>query len=210
VQRRGLPGVFALGAWLATACNAVLGIEPARLDADAGAAGGGTGGGTGGACAALGATACGTCIAAQCCEEYQACVDDPGCRKAVEVYDGCIHRPPSDTSGSTCSEDLGTRENKQAQDLAGCMFVDLTAGAPRPGKCASQCNNAAIGDDPCANYCGCMADFCPITIPDDCPTACAALNVGQRQCRTYHCFLASTMTPDIHCRHAIGQLMKCE
>jgi hypothetical protein len=210
-RKKVLLGVFALGTLVLAACNSVLGIEPARLgDADASTGAGGGAGSGGAACTALGATVCGRCVAAQCCEEYQACVDDPGCRRAVEVYDGCINRPPTDVVSSTCSEDLGTSDNIRAQALAGCMFVDLATGAPKPGKCATPCDNAPIGDDPCANYCGCMADFCQITIPADCPTACAALTPAQLHCRTYHCFLGSMTTPDIHCRHAIGQLMKCQ
>jgi hypothetical protein len=187
-------------------CNAVLGIDPAKLNPEAG-----TGGAAGasGACAQLGKTDCGTCIAAQCCEEFKSCFDDPDCRKAVEVYDGCIFRPPSDAGGATCSEDLGTRLNPRARDLANCMFVDLSGGPPKPGKCADVCEGAAIGDDPCANYCGCMADFCPAKIPESCHMACEKLSPEQQQCRTYHCFLGSRVTPEIHCRHAVGELGVC-
>jgi serine/threonine-protein kinase len=162
-----------------------------------------------GACALLGTTACSTCVAANCCNEYRACQANEACRQALEVYNGCVGSQAR-SQAATCSETFGTHPNSEARNLASCAFVKVGGPTVLPGRCAGPCEQAAIIDDACAAYCDCMKQSCQITMnPSACPSVCAQLKPDQIRCRTYHCFLGSKTDPAVHCEHAVGHLNTC-
>ncbi len=161
------------------------------------------------ACGNLGTTPCSSCVAANCCAQYQACEAVPACRQALDRYNGCMHHPPS-AGAATCSEQFGTDANAEARALAKCAFVSVGGPAVTPGRCVDQCEHDVIGDNACVAYCNCMATTCRATLdPEVCPSACGRMSAEQVECRAYHCFLASRSHPEIHCEHAIGHLGMC-
>jgi len=160
-------------------------------------------------CGNLGTTPCSACVAANCCAPYQACQAVPACKQALDAYNGCLHRSPSDRA-STCSEAFGTDANPEARALAKCAFVSVGGPAVTPGRCVDQCEHDFLGDNACVGYCNCMATTCQSTMgPSTCPATCGRLTPEQVECRSYHCFLASRSNAELHCQHAIGRLGMC-
>jgi hypothetical protein len=212
-------------------CNAILGIEEARLgDASAGAAGvggaggeggtagaagtGGAAGEDGGACTLMAPDPCNQCVAARCCVEYEACGADSDCKNALKEYNVCIGTSFTNDAGGTCDETLGASGNPRRSAFATCAFQRGPTSAP-PG-CSDVCFGNAVGGDICSDYCTCVADACPEKGFDgqSCLSACAAFSEGQLNCRPYHCGLAkaaktSNNEPQrvTHCGHAFGEAL---
>jgi hypothetical protein len=205
---------------LATAlsgCNAILGIEEAKLDPDAsvspagagGAAGGGAGGAGGGTCAALTAPdACNKCIAARCCDQFAACSNDAACKTALGDYNDCVGMAFTNDAGGTCDETFGST-NQTSSNLAICAF-QTTA----PAGCLDVCMGQPVGADICMRYCNCIATTCPEKNfgGAECADVCAGFNERQLTCRPYHCGLAkiskdmlNDMARQTHCGHAVGE-----
>jgi serine/threonine-protein kinase len=159
--------------------------------------------------ASLNASTCDMCVAANCGNEVQACESSPACKGALGQYDDCV-AGRGKTDVAACAETLGTSPAPEAQRLAGCVFVRVGGPTLVPGKCATACTGTAIGGA-CSAYCTCMRDTCEKILPiATCAQSCAALTPEQVRCRTFHCALASQGQPELHCRHAVGQLQMCE
>ncbi len=187
-------------------CNAILGIEEAKLDPDAsvsptgaagnvgaagsgGAAGtGGAGGAGGGMCAALTAPdACNKCVAQRCCDQFDACTNDADCKSALGDYNTCVGMAFTNDAGGTCDETFGASLNTIRGDLAACAFQ-----ASAPTGCLDVCFGKPVGSDICITYCNCVSATCPERDFDggDCATLCAGFTEAQLTCRPYHCRLA--------------------
>jgi serine/threonine-protein kinase len=161
------------------------------------------------ACADIGTSACGSCLAANCCREYRSCQADTGCNAALQSYNRCRDQAQNHGAAAACSETFGTDPGPLVQNLTSCAFVHVGGAVVTPGKCAQQCNESA-SQNACMGYCSCMKEWCQVTMaPDACPAACARMTPDQVRCRTYHCFLGGKANPDIHCQHAIGGLATC-
>jgi hypothetical protein len=225
---------FLISAASLVGCNAILGIEEARLgDASAGAAGqtaagaGGAGPGSGGAgaggssagagggaCSLMAPDPCNQCVAARCCAEYDACLADSDCKAALTEYNVCIGTSVTNDAGGTCDETLGASGNPRRSAFARCAFQKGPADSP-PG-CADVCFGNVVGGDICSDYCTCVADACPEKGFDgqSCLSVCAAFNEGQINCRPYHCGLAKAAKNNNnesdrlkHCGHAFGEAL---
>lgn len=195
-----------LAAWLLTSsfvtgCAVVLDIEQAELDrrdasmSDSSApepdAAAGDAKPTP-SCTAHG-EACNDCVAASCCGEYTACLDDALCNKALVTY-GVCSASAADGGGSSCAEKFGTA-NAIAESLVRCAFLQT---------CSAQCAFKPLRSS-CASYCSCMAASCPEATYSQgtCEQSCPLLTDEQIGCRAYHCEFA-TLDPAVHCQHAEG------
>jgi serine/threonine-protein kinase len=157
----------------------------------------------------LASAGCNVCVASNCYPEYQACVANDACKRAIQSYNECIRRADG-SFDATCSENFGTNRAPEAQRLASCAFVAIGGLQVVAGKCTEECKREPIDVDACVGYCNCMGQTCRATMdPARCPALCAAMTQEQVRCRTYHCFLASQSQPEIHCEHAIGHLNMC-
>jgi hypothetical protein len=186
-----LAAILALGvaAAAAASCNAVLGIEEARLDQTSEAA----------TCALPRArpvdrceftTNCDRCVNERCEEgEVQACVEDPACRKALTNHRICIQDDCRDEDG-TCGECLG--EVPKASCLADC------AQACTGGELVSLCEL----------FCACMAANCPNHHASDCLETCRNTPDWELECVLTHCERAEDPGAD-HCLHATHELRQC-
>src|SRR5262249_49693093 len=150
----------------ALGCNAILGIEEARqADASAGASGAGgasgasgAGGTGGGACSLVAPDPCNQCVAARCCEQYDACILDNDCKMALAAYNVCVGVAFTNDAGGTCDETLGASVNPLRAAFATCAFQSGQASIP-PG-CTEMCFGKPVGGDICTDYCACVADAC--------------------------------------------------
>jgi hypothetical protein len=223
--------LLAFGAFGVIACNAILGIEEARLgDASVGMAGvavsvgmGGTGGtaGTGGAagaggegggaCSLMAPDPCNQCVAQRCCDKYDACIADNDCKDALKAYNVCVGIDFTNDAGGTCDETLGASANPLRSDLATCAFQN----GPTTG-CADVCTGKPVGGDICSGYCACVVEACPDKSFDgaDCLAVCGAFTEPQLTCRPYHCGLAKSAKMNnneasrlTHCGHTFGEAL---
>src|SRR5262249_45526157 len=154
-------------------CNAILGIEEAKLnlDASAPAAGGGggsptstsgtggsaagAGGGGGSTCSLTAPDSCNNCIASRCCDKYEACSLDADCMNALAQYNVCVGVDFTNDAGGTCDETFGASTNANRSDLAKCAFQRGSASTP-PG-CTEACFGKPVGGSICSDYCACAA-----------------------------------------------------
>jgi hypothetical protein len=217
---------FLVLAAAATGCNGILGIEEARLgDASAGAAGtggaagmsgaggaGGSAGAAGGGCSLMAPDPCNQCVATKCCEQYDACLADADCKKALADYNTCVGVDFTNDAGGTCDETLGASANPLRAAFATCTFQNGPTSSP-PG-CTDVCFGKPVGGDICINYCSCVTEACPDKSFDGatCLSVCAAFNEGQLTCRPYHCGLAKAAKMNnnealrvTHCGHTFGE-----
>jgi len=169
------------------ACNAVLGIEPAKEDTQGSAlvcdqpsssvpvTGECT---TGDACA--------LCIGGEVVGDCQA---NGPCREALGDYRECLQ--------DDCEDDAGR--------CTGCITGSPEADRVRAGltRCEAECHQSSVLSL-CELYCQCMRDVC--TTQDwserSCEEACAATEVWKTHCRWGHCELARTVSMAAHCGHA--------
>jgi hypothetical protein len=202
---------FLISAAALTGCNAILGIEEAHLgDASTGAAGAGGGG----ACSDMAPDPCNQCIAARCCEQYEACIADNDCKTALTAYNVCVGIDfTNDAGGGTCDETLGASGNARRSAFAKCAFQNGPASSP-PG-CTDVCFGHVAGGNTCSDYCTCVAQACPEKSFDaSCLDICGAFTQAQIDCRPYHCGLANTSKMNMnepgrltHCGHAFGEAL---
>ncbi len=209
-------------------CNALLGIEEATLDPDASAGGGSAGsggstgnagttagaGGTGGsACSLMASDPCNRCIAQRCCDAYDACNGNAGCKQALSEYNVCVGVSFTNDAGGTCDETFAT-SLALAQPLATCAF--LSSATDAPAGCAETCKGKPVGGDICSTYCACMASICPEKMFEvgSCLANCAAFTEPQLTCRPYHCGLATKAKANndepgrvTHCGHSFGEAL---
>ena len=205
-----------LSAFALLRCNAILGIEEAKLDPDAsvmagagGSAGstGSGGSGGGGMCASLKAPdPCNKCVAANCCDPFEACNNDADCKDALGKYNDCVGVAFTNDAGGTCDETFASGSQIRS-NLATCAFLTAAGG------CANVCMGKPVGADICTSYCSCVAATCPERDFDggDCAALCADFTEPQLTCRPYHCGLAK-ISKDMgndalrqtHCGHAFG------
>jgi hypothetical protein len=213
--------VLGASAWLALGsimgCNAVLGIEEARLSESASGAGAGGAGvvstvtpsalkHTGlDTCVAskTDSAACSTCIRNACGPQKEsACQQSYQCRGAMDAYSGCL--------GASCS-------------VAGCTDEEFfTPNSPVDrcyGKCEHECAASPIYSA-CQLYCACMGANCgeklsaqaldggvstPVfTSMADCQTQCESWAPAVVTCRRTHCEIAELYPMEAHCDHATG------
>jgi hypothetical protein len=181
-------------------CNAILGIDAAMLEsADASAEATTTGPL---ACTLRHGTACNTCVAQNCCAEFEACNADKDCRQGLIDYAFCLGSNFTSDAGASCDETFNGVAGKLSSDLATCAIVD---------KCHASCDGQTIGDDLCTNYCMCMQTVCsdhPFE-GGSCLDACSNFDATNLVCRPYHCNLARINMMDeskrvLHCGHASG------
>jgi hypothetical protein len=218
-------GSLVVTAAFALGCNAILGIEEARLgDASVGVAGqGGSGGsagtagsagsgGEGGGCSLMAPDPCNQCLAQRCCDEYDACAADSDCKAALNDYNTCVGIDFTNDAGGTCDETLvGVSGNPRRSALATCAFQT----AP-PGGCADVCPSKPIGGSICVDYCACVQVACPDKSFEgaDCMAVCGAFTEPQLTCRPYHCGLAKSAKMNnnesgrlTHCGHTFGEAL---
>jgi hypothetical protein len=186
-------------------CNAILGIDEARLYPDASAAAGGDGGE---ACSLTAPDPCNQCIAARCCDKFEACNGDADCKAALAQYNVCVGIDFTNDAGGTCDETFASASATRAS-LATCAFQNGSTSG-----CAEACARKPIGGTICSDYCTCAAQACPDKSFDggDCLTICGAFSESQLTCRPYHCGLANMakMNNDelgrvTHCGHTFGE-----
>jgi hypothetical protein len=136
---------------------------------------------------------CNDCIAASCCQEYSACLDDSECNKALVTYDMCAGSAV-DGGASSCAETFGTK-SALAESLVRCVFLQT---------CQASCGFKPLRSS-CAKYCACMTGFCPNATYSQgtCEESCPLLSDEQIRCRAYHCEFAAA-DPGTHCQHAEG------
>jgi hypothetical protein len=208
---------FSMALFLATGlgCNSILGIDAAQLEpadagtdapavvepqTDAGAMEATTSDGA--TCTLRRSTDCNTCVAQNCCVEYEACNADKNCKQGLIDYAFCLGNNFTSDAGASCDEDFIGKAGKLSLDLAQCAFVD---------KCVGTCRDQTIGDDLCTTYCTCMQSVCgdhPFEA-GSCTDHCRAFDANQLVCRPYHCNLAKITMADeskrtLHCGHASG------
>jgi hypothetical protein len=188
-----------LPAWCLS-CNAILGIDAARLEpADGGTESSTT---TPQVCTLHHGTACNTCVADKCCAEFEACNADKDCKQGLIDYAFCLGNNFTSDAGASCDEDFIGKAGSLSVELAKCAFQM---------KCVGVCNDQTIGDDLCTNYCSCMQTVCsdhPFEA-GTCIEACSHFDANNLVCRPYHCNLAKITMSDeskrtLHCGHASG------
>jgi len=206
------------------ACNAVLGMERARLDdADAGLDGaGGKPAGAGGATVKTpkgiaGSAAqvnqnytdcttdsdqCEACLETGC--DISKCMADSQCRLALLNYTRCL-------DGSLC-EDTSCSER-----LANVLENNPLLPHPCIDACPA-CTRSRGVLPICKLYCSCMQAACTDQLNsvlggsiDACVAQCEASGDAPSitLCKETHCEVAAKYDPDMHCQHAIGKLGQC-
>ena len=219
---RVLPPLFLAGALFG--CNAILGIDAANLDPDAsggssgsGGSGGSSGsGGSGGSgvCSLMAPDPCNTCIAARCCDKYDACIANADCKSALSQYNVCVGIDFTNDAGGTCDETLAASANTLRGDLATCAFQN--GASSRPAGCTDECTGKPVGGDICSTYCTCAAEACPDKTFEggNCLETCGAFTEAQLTCRPYHCGLAKAAKMNnneasrlTHCGHTFGEAL---
>ena len=195
----------ACAAVVLSACNAILGMEHARLDEGVSS---GTGGTPGAqfvpprgsallaaaqkrACSQGANAACVDCL--QNCTGYDECLSNGDCRGSIDGYAYCL--------GKTCSVD--------AEE---CLF-----GLDSPIKtCLNSCKKDCVKStvaSPCELYCGCMDEFCVTYLKGgSCVEECESWPLEVQLCRRGHCEYASDgIGADgvDHCLHANGDRDVC-
>jgi hypothetical protein len=186
--------VVALAALLG--CNSILGIDAAHLEQSEGGAGAG-----GGSCSIKSTDPCNSCIAQNCCAQFDACIADTTCKEGLIKYAFCLGNNFTSDAGATCDEDFLSSAGLLSANLAQCTFMD---------HCTAACKDQTFGDL-CFTYCNCMADVCP-DHPFDagtCEQVCDKFDPTNLVCRPYHCNLAQQNRTDpakrlLHCGHASG------
>lgn len=186
-----------------SACNAILGMEHARLDEEGVTSGTGGAGGSAGdpfpgkprlaaaqqrACT-QGSTACTDCLKG--CSGYDTCISNKDCRASLDDYAYCL--------GKTCSGD--------AEE---CSF-----GVEPPSfkSCLLDCKDCVKSTlaSTCELYCGCMGEFCDGYLKGDCMQQCQSWALQIAACRRDHCEYAKNgIVGDVdHCLHASGAQDVC-
>lgn len=177
------------GPFMLSACNAVLGIEPAELvqgtggasDLATGGAGGKPSVASGGVSSAPTAKPpCTQCLADK-CPSVDACLGDNTCRYKLAIFASCLAKDSTDVG---CLEAL-------PPELSNCVG----------GNCSTECAGSALAS-PCALYCACMGDQCSAPPLSDCATTCGNLSFAKAGCRFTHCQLAVGSMMELHCKHA--------
>jgi hypothetical protein len=219
--------ILAMGSCLALcACNAVLGMERARLDdGDAGVVGAGgappgAGGatvitprGTGGGPAQVSqnytdctsdSAECASCITTNPGCDTSKCMADKQCRVALLNYTRCLDS--SLCGDKSCSEKLtNVLENNPL--LPHSCIEACPACTPSRGVLPI-----------CKLYCSCMQVACADQLQsalggslDACVAQCEMSGDAPSitLCKETHCEAAAQYDPDVHCQHAIGKLGQC-
>lgn len=212
-------GAAVLALHTVSACNAILGIEPAELDEVASEQQ---------TCRwsapnpGVECSGCNeACVTNKC--QLDECLADKDCRFALFNFRACVGTACTDAKGE-CSCILA--DNKQATAVANCLK-----------SCGSGCNVAAA-NTLCEGYCACMHQQCPTNEPNGatpggCLQACmAGLPAGapplplsddpavvamwkqaptapQVGCLWYHCLAADVQNDHMHCDHAINHHGLC-
>jgi hypothetical protein len=212
-------------------CNAILGIDAASLDtsdggagnggasggsggaATGGGGGSGTGGAGGGACSLGAPDPCNTCVAANCCDKYDACVADSDCRTGLSQYNVCVGVAFTNDAGGTCDETFATSANLLRSNLATCAFLRGSTSTP-PG-CSESCKGKPVGGDICATYCVCVSDACPTSRSKGATASRSAERSPSPSSRAaYHRGLAANAKASgdeplrqTHCGHTFGEAL---
>jgi hypothetical protein len=214
--------VFAL-----SACNAILGMEHARLDEEGVDAGGhdGSGGrpssvqpsGTGAVVNTVYQTDCTAdsqlckkCVETKCGgpDEPERCLKDSSCRAVIQSHSLCLAN--RSCHSSECSKILSDNlENGASAQFGSCV-----------AQCEPDCDGKAIFPI-CELYCSCMMATCTEQAAAlganlaDCVEKCNTDRTirDNASCRENHCEIATSVTlsdeRDRHCLHAIGMLGNC-
>ncbi len=211
VKRALFPALFAIAL---LGCNTILGIDEATLAPDAAATGTGGGGG-GGACSLMAPDPCNQCIAARCCDKYDACVGNADCRMGLSDYNVCVGVNFTNDAGGTCDEAFAASINRLRSDLGTCAFQNDSTTVP--SGCAEQCKDRPVGGDLCSSYCSCLPVNCPEKVlpgEKSCLDICGAFTEAQLACRPYHCGLAKSAKGRMdeparmtHCGHSVGEAL---
>lgn len=201
-------GVAVLGCLLG-ACNAILGIEDAKLDPEFGAgAGGGGEGGRGGDSGGGGSGGADDPCPEYCTTVQERCPTDG----EFAVYDSentCLSLCSFLTPGEPGDTELDTVQCRLSQLEVNEPEVQCPLGGPSG---ADQCGST------CEVFCRLLGEICPDFFPDDCVTDCVenipdlggydiSVTEGNSiQCRFYH-VSAAAVAPRTHCEHAAGRLI---
>lgn len=198
--------VAVIAASTALGCNDLLDIEAAELDrvdaalssdaqpeSGSGGSGGSVEGGPQPGCTLTGKP-CQDCVASSCCNEYQACLDNPACNAALVDYSYCIFQNAA-SGGLSCAEIFSNAAVVQAKPLVQCAFT---------GACGTQCNKQLLRPS-CEAFCQCFSTACSGIVPESaqCAGTCSSLSDEQLTCRSWHCPFAKT-EPQVHCSHSAG------
>jgi hypothetical protein len=211
-----------------SACNAILGMEHARLDegVDSGApANHGSGGkpavvqpsGTGAVVNTVEQADCTTesdtcqkCIEGHCggATQSEKCLKDPACRGVIQSHTLCLGN--FSCRSSECSAIL----TDNLEDGANAQFASCV------NQCGLECDGKGLFPI-CELYCSCMMATCPDQAStlgaslDECVQKCNSDKAihDNASCRENHCEIAKIALDqaerDRHCLHSLGQLGNC-